>query len=319
MGFAALSILGDLLSRFPIANAAMLLATIGGQLSNIVFFVLYIVLGITTARGNAKGVIGTLIVSIVKVLMVIFFAAIISQFSFMYFLFLALYFLFISPDNALSLFNIYYSLKALRRRRYISGPLMTIHRFLACSLQHSLGIFVLVPLLPIYILLIILNPLMFIPTLILTISGVLLIKAGNHIFKNSENNISKKRVYFTNIAALFLIIVALMLPSVFFSFAGELAREAGFAISVGSLLFLLPVTLSFVIASSGLVAAIPQHKYLLSTSVNIHVEERRNNVLRQSGATITGSIYCRYCGKHIPEDSVFCPYCGRRLRWVGYG
>jgi hypothetical protein len=25
-------------------------------------------------------------------------------------------------------------------------------------------------------------------------------------------------------------------------------------------------------------------------------------------------LYCRYCGKVVPEDSVFCQYCGRRLR-----
>lgn len=337
------------MTRFPLSGINFDLRVIGIFMTQsviaLVLFVLYLAFGILAVRGNKIGVIGALILSIIATIGNFAFSGILGLALGIAGIFLLL--IFSLPIILLPLFNIYYSLKAIRRD--INSKLMSFYRFLACSLQQSIGIFVIMPWI------------WFVPLAIpaLLLSAILLIRAGEHLFNKEEDMISKKRIYITNVLSLLLIIVSLWIPTWIPAFSEEV-RSYALASALTYSSFALPIIVSSVIASSCFVAFIPkqlgegidasyQSTVLRGDETLHHVAQqqtstrtlwhprtegprkmeeggslglplrhedvsRRRPIIGQPRLEEGGLLYCRYCGRLIPEDSVFCQYCGRRLR-----
>jgi RNA polymerase-binding transcription factor DksA len=302
-------------------------------------FVLYLVFGILAIRGNKIGVIGALILSIIFAIGNFVFSGVGIALEPKVFAF----FIFFLPFVLLPLFNIYYSLKAIRRE--VNGTLMSIYRFLACALQQSLGVFVITPW-------IWFTP----PALPAIVSSLLFIRAGEHLFNKEEGMVSKKRIYITNVLSLLIIIVSVWI----FMWSPTFSKDTRSLSSIYSS-FVLPIIVSSVIVSSCFVAFVPkqlggggidtlyQSTALRRNEESYRVVQQQNSTralwheraggLRKTGEDASGELllrhedvsrrrpiigrprleeggflYCRYCGRAIPGDSVFCQYCGRRLR-----
>jgi hypothetical protein len=301
-------------------------------------FVLYLVFGILAIRSNKIGVIGALILSIIFAIGNFVFSGVGIALEPKVFTF----FIFFLPFVLLPLFNIYYSLKAIRRE--VNGPLMSIYRFLACALQQSLGVFVIIPW-------VWFTP----PALPALVSSLLFIKASEHLFNKEEGMVSKKRIYITNVLSLLIIIVSVWI----FMWSPTFSKDTR-SLSLIYSSFVLPIIVPSVIVSSFFVAFVPkqlgggidtlyQNTVLRKNEETYHVVQQQNSTralwheragsLRKTGEDASGDLllrhesvsrrrpiigrprpeeggflYCRYCGRLIPEDSVFCQYCGRRLR-----
>jgi predicted nucleic acid-binding Zn ribbon protein len=330
---------GDVMARFPLSgiDSRLYLGIFAVQsVIALVLFALYLAFGILAVRGNKIGVVGGLILSIIITIGNFVYSGILGLALGIAGIFLAL--IFPLPIILLPLFNIYYSFKAIRRD--INDTLMSIYTFLACSLQQGLGMFVIVPWIWI-------APLSF-PLLI--VSAILFIRAGEHLLNKEEGTVSKKRIYITNVLSLLLIFVSLWIPI----WIPALPKDVRSFASASALIyfsFALPIIVSSVIASSCFVAFIPKRlgvgvdvsyqSTFLSRDETSHpqaggfrqMEEggsgdlllryegipRYRPIIGQSRLEEGSILYCRYCGRAIPEDSVFCPYCGRRLRWEVLG
>jgi len=274
----------------------------------LVFFVLFIISGILAVRGSRIGVFVGLILSVIIVLMVMVVAISLSR-SFTHLLLNFVALLPFSPQALLSIFNIYYLVRATRTEIY--GTIMSLYRFLACSIQYSIatfmgivGVISLIYSLP--------YPIMLVPSLMLIILFITLYYSAHHMFKNDEENISKKRVYILTGIALLILITLLLLVS----FPGITASQEAFVRAL--IIFAEALIIPFIIASLGFVVAIPKQRYLSRPSAISHEKfEERYSIPRQEESYNTGFIekmYCRYCGRSIPSDSLYCQYCGRRLR-----
>jgi hypothetical protein len=133
------------------------------------------------------------------------------------------------------------------------------------------------------------------------------------MFKNDEEDISKKRVYILTITS-----IALLILLSFFSFPSLMASQGAEALVRFAVIFDETLIIPFIIASLGFVVAIPRQSYLSRPSAVPHEEfEERYGISRQEESYNIGfmeKMYCRYCGRGIPADSLYCQYCGRRLR-----
>jgi hypothetical protein len=218
------------------------------------------------------------------------------------------------------MFNIYYSARAIGAE--IHGTLMSLPRFLACSLQYCVAILVgmagmvgIAGFVVGYLFTYSLPPnslMMLVPWLILITVFIILFYSAHHMFKNDEEDISKKRVYILTSIALLILLSFFSVPSLMVS------QEAfvRFLVVFGEALII-----PFIIASLGFVVAIPRQSYLSRPSAVLHeeFEERYGipGIPRQEESYNIGfmeKMYCRYCGRSIPADSLYCQYCGRRLR-----
>jgi hypothetical protein len=205
------------------------------------------------------------------------------------------------PPVMLSMINIHYSARAIRAE--IHGTLMSLPRFLACSIQYCVAI--LMGIVGVFLLFTFFSP-------ILITLFIILFYSAHHMFKNDEEDISKKRVYVLTSIALLILLSLFSVPSLMPS------QEAfvRFLVVFGEALII-----PFIIASLGFVVAIPRQSHLSRPSAVLpeEFEERYGipGIPRQEESYNIGfmeKMYCRYCGRSIPADSLYCQYCGRRLR-----
>jgi MFS family permease len=327
----ALLVLQEALSYFSIENYFITSLLTASETSSAFLFILFIISGILAARGRKSGVIIGLILSIIIVL------TLIIQATSSGLLFLFYFILF--PHAVLPIVNIYYSSRAIRSE--IQGTIMSLYRFFACSIQYTIAI--IVGMLGIALLASILVPFilpMFYPvtfpstspstigplisiSLILIILFATLYYSAHYMFKNDENDISKKRVYIlTSIALLILLCLFNSLPSFL-----ETTEEVGKLLIRMMSIFTEALIIPFIIASLGFVAAIPKQEYEpkpLTISHERIVEKyaiprqeesySTSPVIKTKTYERGGIYYCRYCGRIVPADSIYCQYCGRKLR-----
>jgi hypothetical protein len=266
---------------------------------SLAFFILFIISGILAVRGRKSGVIMGLISSIIIVSIVMILGILLSG---LLFLFSPIFALLSSPPAILSIVNIYYSARAIGAE--IHGTLMSLSRFLACSIQYCVAIFMGVE--GIFLLFTFFSP-------ILITLFIILFYSAHHMFKNDEEDISKKRVYILTITS-----IALLILLSFFSFPSLMASQGAEALVRFAVIFDETLIIPFIIASLGFVVAIPRQSYLSRPSAVPHeeFEERYGipGIPRQEESYNIGfmeKMYCRYCGRSIPAD---CQYYGRRLR-----
>ena len=326
MVFETLKQLIPSFSYFPVSTWIFLESSIPA-----IFFILFFAGGILASRGNVVGVILNLILSSIITLIIIGLSIFIFILTMSPMALVAFVILFCgSPQAILSVFNIYYSVRALRNR--IQEHVISVCRFFACSLQYATAIIA-----GIFAVLAIFFAIVFrlagtstslstfegilpmpLPELALSIgiilltSFVLLYLSGYHIFKNDEETLSKKLVYvLASISILILISTAISIPVI--------GPSIGF------------LTIPFVVASIGFVAAAPGRETAIGLPERAIVPRppsrehlaRKEQLYEKEGAGHLAPSdvlragerkYCRYCGRRIPADSVFCEYCGRRLR-----
>lgn len=297
-----------------------------------IFFILFFAGGILASRGNVVGVILNLILSSIIILIIVGLSIFIFILTMSPIALIAFVILFCgSPQAILSVFNIYYSVRALRNR--IQEHAISICRFFACSLQYATAIIVVIfAFFAIFFAIIFqlagssgslstLQEILPMPlpelavsvSVILLVSFILLYLSGNHIFKNDEETLSKKFLYvIASVSVLLLLSIAVLVP-----FIGP---------SIGLL------TIPFIVASIGFIAAVPRRESVIGFSeraivprpINREYIARRGHPYEEEGVRYPAPSdklragekkYCRYCGRRIPADSIFCEYCGRRLRW----
>jgi hypothetical protein len=272
---------------------------------SLAFFILFIISGILAVRGRKSGVIMGLILSIIAVSIMIIGIILITlgiPSSGLLFLFSPIFVLLLYyPPVMLSMINIHYSARAIRAE--IHGTLMSLPRFLACSIQYCVAI--LMGIVGVFLLFTFFSP-------ILITLFIILFYSAHHMFKNDEEDISKKRVYVLTSIALLILLSLFSVPSLMPS------QEAfvRFLVVFGEALII-----PFIIASLGFVVAIPRQSHLSRPSAVLpeEFEERYGipGIPRQEESYNIGfmeKMYCRYCGRSIPADSLYCQYCGRRLR-----
>jgi len=327
----ALLVLQEALSYFSIENYFITSLLTASEKSSAFFFILFIISGILAVRGRKSDVIIGLILSIIIVLTLIIQATSSGLLFSFYFILL--------PHAVLSIVNIYYSARAIRSE--IQGTIMSLYRFFACSIQYTIAI--IVGMLGISLLASILIPFilpMFYPvtfpstspstigplisiSLILIILFATLYYSAHYMFKNDENDISKKRVYIlTSITLLILLCLFNSLPSFL-----ETTEEVGKLLIRMMSIFTEALIIPFIIASLGFVAAIPKQEYEpkpLTISHERFVEKyaiprqeesySTSPVIKTKTYERGGIYYCRYCGRIVPADSIYCQYCGRKLR-----
>ncbi|MEM4497341.1 MAG: zinc ribbon domain-containing protein [Nitrososphaerota archaeon] len=287
---------------------------------SIIFFILFLIAGILTSRGNAIGAVMSLILSIIILLLLLSFSIPVGAGALGFLLLLAL-----SPPALLSLFNMYYSIRALKNR--IEGIAMSIYRFFSCSLQSSVAILTGIMALVTIGLGVFLaanaefpntsrvfegnsSSLLLIGFILLFIAFILVYYSEHIIFNNDEETLPRKRIYFLLTASIFIFLIISGMIPIF-----------------GPILGLL--TIPFTLFSLGFVIAMPKKELIMDTMeckvpsqvfprMETAIEVPREHFPKPMPATskvrAVGVKYCRYCGRIIPTDSIFCEYCGRRLR-----
>ena len=276
---------------------------------SLAFFILFIISGILAVRGRKSGVIMGLISTIIIVSIVMILGILLSG---LLFLFSPIFALLSSPPAILSIVNIYYSARAIGAE--IHGTLMSLPRFLACSIQYCVAIFM--GIVGVFLLFTFFSP------ILITLS-IILFYSAHHMFKNDEEDISKKRVYILTITS-----IALLILLSFFSVPSLMPSQEAFVRFL--VVFGEALIIPFIIASLGFVVAIPRQSHLSRPSAVLpeEFEERYGipSIPRQEESYSTspviktktyergGIYYCRYCGRIVPADSIYCQYCGRKLR-----
>ncbi|MEM2261731.1 MAG: zinc ribbon domain-containing protein [Ignisphaera sp.] len=291
---------------------------------SIIFFILFLIAGILTSRGNVVGAVMSLILSIIILLLLLSFSIPAGAGALGFLLLLAL-----SPPALLSLFNMYYSIRALKNR--IEGIAMSIYRFFSCSLQSSVAILTgIMALVTIGLIVFpaaiagfpnisrafegdsssLLFTIIGIGFILLFIAFILVYYSEYIIFNNDEETLPRKRIYFLLTASIFIFLIISGMIPIF-----------------GPILGLL--TIPFTLFSLGFVIATPKKEHIMDTMdrkvpsqvfprMETAIEVPREHFPKPMPATskvrAVGVKYCRYCGRIIPTDSIFCEYCGRRLR-----
>ncbi|MEM1554846.1 MAG: zinc ribbon domain-containing protein [Thermoproteota archaeon] len=276
----------------------------------IIFSTFFILAGTLASRGKYVGTLMALILSIVIVIFVSFYLSSTYSSGVTSFFLISLGVLG-SPQFLLSLFNIYYSLKAIKSR--INKRVMSLLAFFSCSIQYAVaiilvifGMAMIILTIPIFIgmleygiaknpQLIILLFIMAITDISLPTSFILLHISVNHVF-NHEEEISKKKVSICiGLTIVLLLIITYTFP--IFGFAVGASTIPFLATSLGFAMLIRPPESIEQVESRTIV---PPMSF---PATGEEAREYRTFNFK----------YCRFCGNKIPNDSIYCEYCGKKL------